>query len=617
VSLNSNGAIYSQLHPPTVSFIGGGGSGASATATLANTTGGIDLATLANNGSGYTSPPNITITNPDGSGATFAALISGSPVTGLTVGSSNYCYQTGTSGLVVNFNPTPPPTIGGSATTNVNMTGQACISSWNPSASCKSQKGNTLTVSSVPGAAGSGFSGTVTISNSGGVASWAIQNVGSYSSVPVTSQNITVSGCTIKASFTGGIQIQKIDVTNGGEYVTQPTATVSGTHPSAPTTSQPTLNVQWTKGANNGQLSQIQVTNAGSGYANNAPNHYTLGFSGGGGSGATGNATSTGVTTYVSGLTLTSGGSGYTSTPQVVIGGPGSGATATASLGKPQQIELGAVYMLTALARTVSGSISMAQMEAGVMPPNRFQLGGALTLDYANPTFGSPNSNNFKIIGTDASAGGGPEPAGCNTAAGNALPSIGVYDQNAVNTVVNALGKPQNYIGAQSAPDVVATSAANPDPSELSQIVTDLQSQPGTVNITGPATSIPLGSATNIQTIVVNGDLTLSGNPSGYGVLVVTGNLTLSGNFTWHGVVLVLGTAVVNNNGGGNGQIIGAMYVGGYTGGTPGTSAFNWNGGGGNGIQYDHCWADYLLNQFPPTRSGQPLQVLSTRMLEF
>jgi hypothetical protein len=120
----------------------------------------------------------------------------------------------------------------------------------------------------------------------------------------------------------------------------------------------------------------------------------------------------------------------------------------------------------------------------------------------------------------------------------------------------------------------------------------------------------------NIQSIVVNGNLTLSGNVTGYGVLVITGNLTLQGNFTWNGVVLVLGTATVQHNGGGNGQITGAMYVANTQGSTLGSSTFNWSAGT-NTIQYDHCWADDLLNKFPPKTSNQPLQVLSTRTLEF
>ncbi|MFA4836089.1 MAG: hypothetical protein WC749_08495 [Dehalococcoidia bacterium] len=71
----------------------------------------------------------------------------------------------------------------------------------------------------------------------------------------------------------------------------------------------------------------ITITNGGSGYTS-AP---TVGFSDGGGSGAT--ATASRSTGNVTGITLTNGGSGYTSTPTVTLtGGGGSGAVATATL---------------------------------------------------------------------------------------------------------------------------------------------------------------------------------------------------------------------------------------------------------------------------------------------
>jgi hypothetical protein len=60
----------------------------------------------------------------------------------------------------------------------------------------------------------------------------------------------------------------------------------------------------------------------------------------------------------------------------------------------------------------------------------------------------------------------------------------------------------------------------------------------------------------------VDGDLTLgSGNPTGQGTLIVTGNLTLDGNFNFNGVILVLGAGHVYRSGGGNGNILGAMFV--------------------------------------------------------
>jgi hypothetical protein len=73
-----------------------------------------------------------------------------------------------------------------------------------------------------------------------------------------------------------------------------------------------------------GSVTRITVTSGGSGYTSNP----TVAFSGGGGSGATATATRTG--NIVTSINVTNGGSGYTSAPTITItGGGGSGATAT------------------------------------------------------------------------------------------------------------------------------------------------------------------------------------------------------------------------------------------------------------------------------------------------
>ena len=90
----------------------------------------------------------------------------------------------------------------------------------------------------------------------------------------------------------------------------------------------------------------------------------------------------------------------------------------------------------------------------------------------------------------------------------------------------------------------------------------------------------------------VDGDLTLeAGSPSGQGTLIVTGKLTLSGNFQWNGVIMVLGAGDVLRNGGGHGDIYGAMFVAKFA--KTGLSSdvfqaptFNTNGGGSANIQY-------------------------------
>ncbi|MGZ5435172.1 MAG: hypothetical protein ACXWID_10205 [Pyrinomonadaceae bacterium] len=83
----------------------------------------------------------------------------------------------------------------------------------------------------------------------------------------------------------------------------------------------------------------------------------------------------------------------------------------------------------------------------------------------------------------------------------------------------------------------------------------------------------------------VDGDCNLDG---GAGLLIVTGNLTLSGNPSFDGIILVLGDGHVQRNGGGNGDIYGALVVAkfGDTGGFL-QPFFDTNGGGNSLMKYD------------------------------
>lgn len=90
----------------------------------------------------------------------------------------------------------------------------------------------------------------------------------------------------------------------------------------------------------------------------------------------------------------------------------------------------------------------------------------------------------------------------------------------------------------------------------------------------------------------VDGDLELGpGNPTGQGTLIVTGNLTLSGNFNFNGVIMVLGNGSVYRSGGGHGNIYGAMFVAKFTAAGADTDQFqapifDTSGGGTSNIQY-------------------------------
>jgi hypothetical protein len=122
---------------------------------------------------------------------------------------------------------------------------------------------------------------------------------------------------------------------------------------------------------------------------------------------------------------------------------------------------------------------------------------------------------------------------------------------------------------------------------------------------------------------VVDGDVTLQGNNTGYGILVVTGTLRMAGNFSWNGLVLVVGDGRVEFSGGGNGQINGQLFISKFWDhhttkdllSEVGSPEMSWSGGGGNGIFYNHCWADDMLTKFPflPPPATKQLKVLSTR----
>lgn len=102
------------------------------------------------------------------------------------------------------------------------------------------------------------------------------------------------------------------------------------------------------------------------------------------------------------------------------------------------------------------------------------------------------------------------------------------------------------------------------------------------------------GSIADPKFTLVNGNATLDG---GAGLLIVTGNLVLNGNPSFNGIVLVLGEGTINRNGGGNGNIHGAIYVARFARSWPASEngqphpflapTFHTNGGGNADLRYD------------------------------
>lgn len=142
---------------------------------------------------------------------------------------------------------------------------------------------------------------------------------------------VSISGSTVSASLypiiSSGIITNIIVYSGGSGYTTTPTITISA--PTAGVTATATANLTATNSVND----LITISNAGSGYT---PGIYPLIFSGGGGSGATGNVY-VGYTGTVLNVVITNGGSGYTSTPTLSFVGAGTptiAAVLTPAIGK-------------------------------------------------------------------------------------------------------------------------------------------------------------------------------------------------------------------------------------------------------------------------------------------
>lgn len=113
------------------------------------------------------------------------------------------------------------------------------------------------------------------------------------------------------------------------------------------------------------------------------------------------------------------------------------------------------------------------------------------------------------------------------------------------------------------------------------------------------------GSSSQPMFTFVDGDATLSGNYSGAGLLVVTGSLTLNGNPSFDGLILVLGEGHLQRNGGGNGDIYGAIAVAKFNDtGDFLPPFFDTNGGGNALMQYDSTAVRRALNSAGPRVLG-------------
>lgn len=207
----------------------------------------------------------------------------------------------------------------------------------------------------------------------------------------------------------------------------------------------------------------------------------------------------------------------------------------------------------------------------------------ALTLNGNNDTFQSASGVNYHLNGVDSC--NPPPPPGVP----GAVPSVGVTnaaDYASILALINTPPESPTYPGSPLAvipppytPATPSLSNLNPSipagvirqswlqPALLERVMLDIVNSADVV-IPGPATGTdisnraPLMSGTNPMTIVVNGDLNLTGwHNTGNGLLLVTGTLNYDPDASWNGIVLVVGQGIFSSSKNGNGVINGAVFI--------------------------------------------------------
>jgi Tfp pilus assembly protein PilV len=558
--------------------------------------------TLTNAGSGYTAAPTITVTGGVGSTSYPTATATlGFPVASLTLTNGGSGYLTA-------------PTVSFTATTGSGATATAAV---------VETSSTTYALQSVKvTAGGTGYTSapTVTFTATTGSGAQGMANITANATVttyPVQSVNI----CNTAASCGTGWTTASISFSGGGGSGAAATATITSVS------------------TGDYFVDSIAVNNQGSGYTYNPP-----------------------IT-----IAAPTGSSPVTATATSQI----SGGT-----------KFGYVWVLTSLAQTKTGARSMLQMEIASPVVNFSPGGALTLDGPNPHIDALPNSGVFTVKGNDANSCNDTNPDSAHPAIdGYDDPSHPNTGTSSVQTILNAIpsGRTGDYSGTGSSPSVqngfASLGPLMTTPDGLSSLIQGIQAKApnpnstsggvyggvggysgtaGTINFT--ESNIALGSCPNTGTSqnpiynsassschtvidVVQGNLDLGGGGGGavgFGILVVEGTLTMHGSFSWYGPIFVVGDGVFNYSGGGTGQIQGNLFVskvwngdgvtypdwaakiGSLADPDAGSPTIHWNGGGGNGIQFDHCWSEKLMSvvttTYQPTDS---YKVLSFRILPY
>lgn len=185
-----------------------------------------------------------------------------------------------------------------------------------------------------------------------------------------------------------------------------------------------------------------------------------------------------------------------------------------------------------------------------------------------------------------------------NAGADPALPTFGVT--NATDRVIadNAITKgatvqqvATQLVGIDELPSWLETA------DKARAFLTDMQLVARSMGRYFTSFSGTAGTTAEPKFTFVNGNATLDG---GAGLLIVTGNLIMNGNPTFNGIILVLGEGTINREGGGNGNVLGSIYVAKFARSWPAAEnglphpflapTVHTNGGGTASLKFDSVW---------------------------
>ena len=435
------GKYYTSAPFVTISDSNGGtGTGASATAIITN--GVVTGFTINNSGSGYKKPvvtisaptvamatretiipvPNVAISDASGQGAYANAVLNqngilASILVGTNTANATANLSSGTISSLSLTNPgqfytsAPAVTItdgnggtgsGASATATV-TTGMIIAPPAITNAGSGYSVSPSVKISDSNGGTGTGAVAFANMYNDGTLKSIVIANPGSGYTNPVFTLSAPGgSGTTATVSYSGisnclGGVVTGLTVTGGGSGYTAPVVTIA-----PPTTVNagyvsPTVTLPYNSDyaatataamGTNGTVSGISISSGGSGYST-AP-AVTIGAPGSGGVQAV--AVATVINGVVTGITVTSAGSGYTSTPSISIASPNLQASATAVAGRITSITVpagaGGSGYLTAPAVSIidpngKNAVAIATITNGVVTGISVTNPGS---GYVNPT---------------------------------------------------------------------------------------------------------------------------------------------------------------------------------------------------------------------------------------